>query len=110
MHHPGLIFPFSRESDPDWDKELAEDVKGECQSKYGKVEFIKVEKETQVRGLLFTARTKRSSSFFTQGEIYVKFDTVESAKEAVQGLNGRYFGGQQVAAIFISDAIMQAHQ
>ncbi|TFL03718.1 hypothetical protein BDV98DRAFT_503695 [Pterulicium gracile] len=85
------MFNPEEESDPDWDKELAEDVKGECQSKYGKVEFIKVEKETQ-------------------GEIYVKFDTVESAKEAVQGLNGRYFGGQQVAAIFISDAIMQAHQ
>ena len=38
-----------RESGNDWDKELAEDVKGECEEKYGKVEAIKVEKETQVR-------------------------------------------------------------
>jgi RNA-binding protein 39 len=45
-----------------------------------------------------------------QGEIYVKFDTIESAKKAIQGLNGRWFGGNQVSAAFISDAIMQAHQ
>ena len=45
-----------------------------------------------------------------QGEIYVKFDSIESAKGAVQGLNGRWFGGKQVSATFISDAIMQAHQ
>jgi RNA-binding protein 39 len=45
-----------------------------------------------------------------QGEIYLKFDTIESAKKAVQGLNGRWFGGNQVSAAFISDAIMQAHQ
>jgi hypothetical protein len=45
-----------------------------------------------------------------QGEIYVKFDTIESAKKAVQGLNARWFGGKQVSAVFISDAIMAAHQ
>jgi RNA-binding protein 23/39 len=37
-----------RETGNEWDKELAEDVKGECEEKYGKVERIKVEKETQV--------------------------------------------------------------
>ncbi len=37
-----------RETERDWDKDLAEDVKGECEEKYGKVEAIKVEKETQV--------------------------------------------------------------
>jgi hypothetical protein len=36
-----------RESDPDWDKELASDVKEECQS-YGKVDHIKVERDSQV--------------------------------------------------------------
>lgn len=45
-----------------------------------------------------------------QGEIYVKFSDVEAARKAVQGLNGRWFGGKQVSAAFISDAIMQAHQ
>lgn len=40
-----------RETDRDWDKDLAEDVKGECEEKYGRVEGIKIEKETQVREL-----------------------------------------------------------
>lgn len=37
-----------RETERDWDKDLAEDVKGECEQKYGNVERIKVEKESQV--------------------------------------------------------------
>ncbi|PPR05698.1 hypothetical protein CVT26_008939 [Gymnopilus dilepis] len=84
------MFNPEEETERDWDKDLAEDVKGECESKYGPVTAIKVEKDTQ-------------------GEIYVKFDAVESAKKAVQGLNGRYFGGRQISAVFISDALMQAH-
>ncbi|KAG5221921.1 splicing factor CC1 protein [Salix suchowensis] len=87
-----------RETERDWDKDLAEDVKGECEEKYGKVEAIKVEKETQ------------STKLSPKGEIYVKFDSIDSAKNAIQGLNGRWFGGKQVSATFISDAIMQAHQ
>ncbi|TRM65967.1 hypothetical protein BD626DRAFT_546368 [Schizophyllum amplum] len=85
------MFDPEEETGNDWDTELADDVKGECEGKYGKVLAIKVEKETQ-------------------GEIYVKFDSVDSARNAVQGLNGRWFGGKQVSAAFISDAIMQAHQ
>lgn len=45
-----------------------------------------------------------------QGEIYVQFEAVESAKKAIDSLNGRWFGGKQVTARFISDAIMQAHR
>ncbi|CAA7265833.1 unnamed protein product [Cyclocybe aegerita] len=85
------MFDPEEETERDWDKDLADDVKGECETKYGPVLAIKVEKETQ-------------------GEIYVKFDAVDSAKEAIQGLNGRWFGGRQISAVFISDAIMQAHQ
>lgn len=40
--------PPIRETERDWDKDLAEDVKGECESKYGHVLAIKVEKESQV--------------------------------------------------------------
>jgi RNA-binding protein 23/39 len=43
-----------------------------------------------------------------QGEIYLKFDAVESAKNAIQGLNGRWFGGRQISANFISDAMADA--
>lgn len=37
-----------RETERDWDKDLADDVKGEVEAKYGRVDFIKVEKESQV--------------------------------------------------------------
>ncbi|KAI0308240.1 hypothetical protein B0F90DRAFT_1813531 [Multifurca ochricompacta] len=85
------MFIPEEEADTDWDKELADDVKGECEAKYGPVDRIKVEKESQ-------------------GEIYLKFDNLDASRKAVQGLNGRWFGGKQVSAAFISDAIMQAHQ
>lgn len=45
-----------------------------------------------------------------QGEIYIKLDSIDSAKKAIEGLNGRWFGGRQVSAAFISDAILMAHQ
>jgi RNA-binding protein 39 len=40
----------------------------------------------------------------------MKFDSVQSASAAIDGLNGRWFGGKQVSATFISDAIMQFHR
>ncbi|KAF9512887.1 hypothetical protein BS47DRAFT_1393771 [Hydnum rufescens UP504] len=83
------MFDPAEETEQDWDKELAEDVKGECASKYGPVVNIKVIRESQ-------------------GEIYVQFDTVESSAKAYGGLNGRWFGGKLVSASYISDAIMQA--
>ncbi|KAF7306898.1 Splicing factor CC1-like protein [Mycena indigotica] len=85
------MFNPEQETEPHWDKDLAEDVKSECQEKYGKVDAIKVEKDSE-------------------GEVYIKFAAVDAAKQAVQGLNGRWFGGNQITATFISDAIMQAHQ
>lgn len=85
------MFDPEEETERDWDKDLADDVKSECETKYGKVDFIKVERESQ-------------------GEIYVKFDAIESAASAIEALNGRWFGGRPVSAAFISDAIMQAHQ
>ncbi|KAG9100986.1 hypothetical protein FS749_011266 [Ceratobasidium sp. UAMH 11750] len=85
------MFDPEEETERDWDVELAEDVRQECQDKYGKVIDLKVEKESE-------------------GEIYIKFDSVETAEKAIKGLNGRWFGGKQVTATFISDAIMQAHK
>jgi len=79
-----------KENGPNWARELTDDVKSECEEKYGPVDFIKLEPDSQ-------------------GEIYVKFKDVESAGKAVEGLNGRWFGGQAVQAGFISDAILQAH-
>ena len=45
---------LSRETERDWDKDLAEEVKGECEEKYGQVEAIKVDKDSsQVCWILF---------------------------------------------------------
>lgn len=97
-----------RETERDWDKDLAEDVKGEVEEKFGRVDFIKVERESQVRSPVVNMCS--SLVHLLQGEIYVKFDSIDSAKLAIEGLNGRWFGGRQVSAAFISDAILMAHQ
>lgn len=97
-----------RETERDWDKDLAEDVKGEVEEKFGRVDFIKVERESQVRSPVINMCNSLVHPL--QGEIYVKFDSIDSAKLAIEGLNGRWFGGRQVSAAFISDAILMAHQ
>jgi len=50
-----LLTEFPRETERDWDKDLAEEVKGECEDKYGQVEAIKVDKDSsQVCWISFT--------------------------------------------------------
>ena len=41
----------------------------------------------------------------TQGDIYVKFDRVTGGEKAVQGLNGRFFGGRTITAQPVVDAV-----
>lgn len=96
-----------RETEADWDKYLAEEVKKECETSYGKVAFLKVEPYSAVS---FWRLNSNESNRNEQGEIYVRFETVDTAAKAIAGLNGRYFGGNTITANFISDAIMQAHQ
>ncbi|CAJ0837906.1 7292_t:CDS:10 [Entrophospora sp. SA101] len=71
------------ETESNWAEELEEDVKSEC-LKYGNVVHIGIDKESD-------------------GDVYMKFDTVESAQKALNGLNGRWFGGNQISAVFILD-------
>lgn len=42
------MFNPAEETERDWDTELRDDVKGECESKYGKVAEIYVEKDSAV--------------------------------------------------------------
>lgn len=53
-------FNPEEETERDWDLELAEDVKGECEDKYGKVLDIYVVKESKVSLSPFTVGTLRS--------------------------------------------------
>ena len=69
-----------------WVKELEDDVKAECESKYGKVVHIALDPNTQ-------------------GDIYLKFERVSGGESAIQGLNGRFFGGRQISAQPVVDAV-----
>ncbi|EHS64385.1 hypothetical protein PGT21_004583 [Puccinia graminis f. sp. tritici] len=85
------MFNPEEETEQGWDIELRDDVKGECEEKYGPVLAIAIEKES------------------TAGDIYITFDSVPSAQKAITGLNNRWFGGRQITAAFISDALVAAH-
>lgn len=69
------------ETEPDWELEIAEEVQEEC-GKFGKVEHLHVAKTLD-------------------GDVFVRFASTDSAQAAVASLNGRWFGGMQVVAMFI---------
>ena len=75
-----------REEGEAWVKDLEEDVRAECNEKYGKVVHASVEPSTQ-------------------GDIYLKFDKVQGGENAIKGLNGRFFGGRQISAQPVVDAV-----
>lgn len=75
-----------REEGEAWIKELEDDVRAECNEKYGKVVHIALDPNTQ-------------------GDIYLKFDRVTGGENAIKGLNGRFFGGRQISAQPVVDAV-----
>jgi RNA-binding protein 23/39 len=79
------IFDYREEGDS-WIKDLEEDVKAECEEKYGKVVHIAIDPNTQ-------------------GDIYIKFERVSGGENAIRGLNGRFFAGRQVSAQPVVDAV-----
>ena len=97
------MFNPEEETERNWDLDLAEDVKGEVEGKYGKIKRIKVEKMSAVCESQWIELT------VFQGEVYIEFDGEGPAGRAIQGLNGRFFGGRQLQASFISEALFKAH-
>ncbi|CAI7566875.1 unnamed protein product [Penicillium bialowiezense] len=81
------MFDASEETGEAWIKELEDDVREECEQKYGHVVHISLD--------------PNSSS----GEIFLKFDRVQGGENAIKGLNGRYFGGRQITAQPVVDAV-----
>ncbi|CAA9960889.1 RNA-binding protein [Pyrenophora teres f. maculata] len=69
-----------------WVKELEVEVKAECEKKYGKVVHIAVDTNSD-------------------GEIFVKFDSVTGGEKALQGLNGRSFNNRRIRASYVVDKI-----
>ncbi|KAI4191814.1 MAG: hypothetical protein LQ346_004596 [Caloplaca aetnensis] len=80
-----MFNPAEEEGDA-WIKELEDDVRAECTEKYGKVVHIALDPNTQ-------------------GDIYLKFDKVQGGENAIKGLNGRFFGGRQISAQPVVDAV-----
>lgn len=75
-----------RETGDSWIRELEDDVRSECEEKYGKVVHIALDPNSQ-------------------GEIYIKFEKVSGGEKAIQGLNGRFFGGKRISASPVVDAV-----
>lgn len=80
------MFDPAEETGDAWIKELEDDVKTECEDKYGHVVHISLDPNSQ-------------------GEIYIKFDKVSGGEKAIQGLNGRFFGGRRISASPVVDAV-----
>ncbi|KAG0051147.1 hypothetical protein BGZ83_004049 [Gryganskiella cystojenkinii] len=79
------MFTDDDKTEPEWAKELEEDVKEEAE-KNGPVVHIHVEQDSP-------------------GEIYLKFDSVQSATNAVQSLGGRFFAGRQIIAAYLPEML-----
>ncbi|KAE8149441.1 hypothetical protein BDV25DRAFT_2711 [Aspergillus avenaceus] len=80
------MFDPSEEEGEIWIKELEDDVRAECEEKYGHVVHIALDPNSQ-------------------GDIYLKFDRVQGGENAIKGLNGRFFGGKQITAQPVVDAV-----
>lgn len=80
------MFDPAEEEGENWIKELEEDVRQECEEKYGHVVHIALDPNSQ-------------------GDIYLKFDRVQGGENAIKGLNGRFFGGRQISAQPVVDAV-----
>ncbi|EMC92299.1 hypothetical protein BAUCODRAFT_38330 [Baudoinia panamericana UAMH 10762] len=81
------VYNQAEETEPGWQKELEEDVKVECDEKYGQVVHI---------GLALDNN---------DGEIYIKFDRKQGGENAIRGLNGRMYGGRMITAQYVVDAV-----
>jgi RNA-binding protein 39 len=80
------MFDPNEEEGEVWIKELEDDVRAECEEKYGHVVHIALDPNSQ-------------------GDIYLKFDRVQGGENAIKGLNGRFFGGKQISAQPVVDAV-----
>ncbi|EPY51466.1 RNA-binding protein Rsd1 [Schizosaccharomyces cryophilus OY26] len=79
------MFDPKEETSATWVEELEQDVREECENKYGRVMHITVVPSEA-------------------GEIFVKFKTFEECEKAVLGLHQRWFGGRKIIASKISEA------
>jgi RNA-binding protein 39 len=78
------MFDPATETEPNWDHEIKEDVKEECDS-LGGAEQVVVE-------------TKKPG-----GIVFVRMRTIDGATKAANSLNGRYFAGRMITCSFLDE-------
>lgn len=69
-----------------WSKNLEDEIKQECEAKYGEVVHIAVDPNTD-------------------GDVYVKFKHLDGGENALRGLNGRNFNYRTIRASYVVDKI-----
>ena len=69
-----------------YSSDLEVEIKAECDKKYGKVVHIAVDANSE-------------------GDVFVKFDSVSGGEKALQGLNGRTFNSRTIRASYVVDKI-----
>ncbi|KAJ1916641.1 splicing factor [Mycoemilia scoparia] len=77
------MFDPAEETEPNWEQELEDDVGQEC-SKYGQI-----------------AQTVLDPN--SKGNIYLKYADIESSQRAMADLNGRWFAGKQIVAVYLEE-------
>jgi RNA-binding protein 39 len=75
------MFDPATEDEPDFDREIRDDVEEEC-AKFGPVLHIFVDKNSA-------------------GNVYVKFQQPDAARQAAEAMNGRWFAGRQLGFEYI---------
>lgn len=80
------MLSISRETEPDWDAEIGEDVREEAE-KFGRVVKLRVDKQSQ-------------------GHVYIAFDSPETAQRAITAMNGRRFAGRVVVATMVPEQMV----
>merc|ERR550517_982089 len=78
------MFDPSKETDPDFDLDIREDVMEEVQ-KYGPLQHIYVDKTSQ------------------DGQVFLRFRDVGGGQNTFQALNNRWFGQNQIVAQYIPE-------
>lgn len=82
MVEKNINFYFYRESNPNWDVEIRDDVISEC-NKHGGVLHVYVDKASP------------------QGNVYCKCPTIATAVASVNSLHGRWFAGRVITAAYV---------
>ncbi|CAH2051516.1 unnamed protein product, partial [Thlaspi arvense] len=82
------MFDPSTETEPDFDKDIKEDVQEEC-SKFGKLNHIFVDKNSV-------------------GFVYLRFENAQAAMGAQRALHGRWFAGKMITATYMTTETYEA--